>query len=95
MTLQIHLHCALSSVPLQTRTEGYPFLQIAAAGFGGVECAPPTAPQAPDFKAALEEAGLRFGAAVYLPEAEDPEPLFERAAAVGAHYLEGQIDGYW
>jgi len=95
VTPQIHLHCALWSVPRQTRSEGNPFSQIAAAGFGGVECAPPSILEASEFKAALEEAGLRFGAAVYLPEAEDPEPFFERAAAVGAHYLEGQVDGYW
>jgi len=60
-----------------------------------VECAPPPLLEASDFKAALEGAGLRFGAAVYLPETEDPEPIFECAAAAGAQYLEGQIDGYW
>ena len=79
----------------QTSLEENPFLQIAAVGFGGVDGAPPSADEASDFKAALEAAGLRFGAALYLPETEDPEPVFERAAAVGAHYLEGQIDGYW
>ncbi len=95
VTPQIHLHCALSSVPPQTSSEGDLFVQIAAAGFGGVECAPPPLLEASDFKAALEAVGLRFGAAVYLSESEDPEPIFERAAAVGAQYLEGQIDGYW
>lgn len=96
MQPQIHLHCAFSSIlSPQTFREENPFSQIAAAGFGGVDGAPPPADEASDFKAALEEVGLRFGAALYLPETEDPAPIFERAAAVGAHYLEGQIDGYW
>ncbi len=95
MTPQIHLHCALWSVPSQIRSEGNPFSYIAAAGFDGVECAPPPVMEAPRFKVVLEEANLHFGAAVYLPDTDEPEPIFERAAAAGAHYLEGQIDGYW
>lgn len=91
----IDIYCCLTTI-LTDQTDFTVGLKRArASGFTGVEGLPPLLADAPAFVRALEHHGLTFGAALYLPEHEDPIPWFERAATVGAKYIAAQVDGYW
>jgi sugar phosphate isomerase/epimerase len=95
MPRPIRYHCSLASLrqfdePLAAQLE-----RIKAAGFDGVESGLPGDRDAKQFSSLLHGLAMSLGVAAYLPENTDPEPLFERAAAAGALYVEAQVDGYW
>ncbi len=89
-------HCCESTCVAAGLAELGPGLDwLRTAGFDGVEGGVPDLDLCPSLRRVYAEADMTLGVVAYFPEAADPEPLFERAAAAGALYVTGQADGYW
>jgi sugar phosphate isomerase/epimerase len=94
VTTQLRVNCSLLTL-VSLGDVARRVAELPAHGFDGLELWIDPQRDLGSLAARAQDAGLAIGAGAHFAVDADPAPIFAAAAAMGADYLEAQVDGYW